>query len=117
MSNRMILSQVDRTGSKIPSGDRGPVVHELKCWPQLFEAIKEDRKRHDLRRADDREFRVGDLLKLREFDPQSERYTGREQTVRITYITSTEHPCALSESAIDPNFCILSISPLAPDQE
>jgi hypothetical protein len=29
--------------------------------------------------------------------------------VRITYVTSAETPCALSEECLHPDFCILSI--------
>lgn len=91
------------------------VVHELKCWPQFFEPIACGEKRHDLRRATDRSFLVGDHLLLREFDPETEQYTGRTQIVEVTYITSTAHPCALSEAALNPDFCILSIVPIAKD--
>lgn len=90
-----------------------PTLHDLKCWPQFFDAIETGRKRHDLRRAHDRDFRVGDRLRLREFDPQTQRYTGREQIVEVTYITSTEQPCALSENALNSDFCILSIVPVS----
>jgi uncharacterized protein DUF3850 len=85
------------------------ITHELKCWPEFFEAISEGHKTHDLRRTDDRTFRLHDLIKLREFDPKTERYSGREQMVEITYITSADVPCALSERALDPAYCILSI--------
>ena len=90
--------------------ERPPTVHRLKCWPELFNAIATGQKRHDLRRANDRDFRVGDHVTLCEFDPKSARYTGREQRVEITYITSAEQPCALSETALHPDFCILSIA-------
>lgn len=86
------------------------MVHELKCWPKFFEAIATGAKRHDLRRATDREFQVGDVLRLREFDPDRTAFTGREQSVRVTYITSADQPCALSEVALNPEFCILSIA-------
>lgn len=86
------------------------VSHNLKCWPEFFNAIVNGRKKHDLRRADDRKFMVGDLVRLREFDPTARRYTGREQTVTITYITRKDLPCALSEEALHSSFCILSIS-------
>jgi Domain of unknown function (DUF3850) len=91
------------------------ILHELKCWPQFFEAIAKGHKRHDLRRADDRDFRVGDRLRLREFDPGFKRYTGREQIVEVTYITSAKQPCALSEGALDPGYCILSIASVTPE--
>ncbi len=88
-------------------------THELKCWPEFFAAIAAGEKRHDLRRAHDRHFAVGDMLLLREFDPRAERYTGREQRVAVTYITSAEKRCALSDVALHPDFCILSITLLA----
>jgi hypothetical protein len=85
------------------------VEHPIKCWPEFFSAIVAGEKKHDLRRADDRAFRVGDTLLLREFDPDTKRYTGKKQRVRITYITSSESPCALSTVALREDFCILSI--------
>ncbi|MDE2807780.1 MAG: DUF3850 domain-containing protein [Gemmatimonadota bacterium] len=88
----------------------GIMVHELKCWPEFFEAIMVGAKKHDLRRADDREFMVGDMIKLREYNPSTKKYSGREQLVEITYMTVGEAPCALSKQALHPNFCILSIS-------
>ena len=95
------------------SGEKGKTVsHELKCWPEFFEAIKTGRKTHDLRRADDRVFTVGDVLLLREFDPTKMRYTGRQQEVEVTYITREDSPCPLSTEALHPAFCILSISAL-----
>ena len=88
---------------------RGPIEHAVKSWPQLFEAALTGAKTHDLRRAGDRDYRVGDTLLLQEFDPDTQRYSGRELRVRITYITSASAPCALSESSLDPDYCILSI--------
>lgn len=89
---------------------RSAVTHELKCWPKFFAAIARGEKRHDLRRATDRDFRLGDRLLLREFDPERDAYTGKTQLVTITYITSADLPCALSKQALNPDFCILSIA-------
>jgi len=88
------------------------IEHKVKCWPQFFDPILSGEKTHDLRRVDDRNFRVGDLLRLQEFDPKTNCYSGRELTVKITYITSADHPCALSKGALHPDFCILSIKKL-----
>jgi hypothetical protein len=93
---------------------RASITHELKCWPKFFTAIVQGDKRHDLRRATDRDFQIGDRLLLREFDPALGAYTGRTQHVAVTYVTSAEMPCALSEQALHPDFCILSIA-LQPD--
>jgi hypothetical protein len=109
MSQRTIAKS-PLSARSITTGVRAPVVHELKCWPVFFDAIAAGRKRHDLRRISDRDFRVGDRMRLREFDPKAERYTGREQIVEITYLTSAEQPCALSRGALHNDFCVLSIA-------
>lgn len=98
--------------SQMPLTGASNITHHLKCWPQFFNEIVAGRKKHDLRRADDRNFRVGDVLVLEEYDPQSNDFTGRTLTVEVTYITSTDLPCALSKDALHPNFCILSIAPI-----
>lgn len=83
--------------------------HKLKSWPEFFEAILEGRKRHEIRRRDDRDFRVGNILLLQEFNPNLNEYTGREIKVEVTYITSADNPCALSPDALKASYCILSI--------
>jgi ASC-1-like (ASCH) protein len=62
-------------------------IHDLKIWPPYFEAIKNGTKKFEYR-IFDRPFKVGDLLRLREFNPKNGEYTGLETTVRITYILS-----------------------------
>ena len=61
-------------------------AHELKTWPDMFEEIVLGRKVHEFRK-NDRNFREGDLILLREFEPAGERYTGRELPVRIMSIS------------------------------
>jgi hypothetical protein len=61
-------------------------VHELKTWPQPFDAVYCGRKFHEVR-ADDRGFEVGDHLILREWDPAAKMYSGRSMEVLVTYIT------------------------------
>lgn len=66
-----------------------PKIHELRTWPEPFEALWEGRKVHEVRRMD-RPFSVGDTLRLREWDPRRDpniRYTGREVRARISYIS------------------------------
>ncbi len=100
------LSTATRPFSASRVGTRS--VHCLKSHPDFFEAIRHGDKRHDLRRTD-RPYAVGDIIRLEEFDPISQRYTGRRCDAVITYITSPDHPCALSKEALNPDFCILSI--------
>lgn len=59
--------------------------HELRCWPPYFKAIADGRKPFEIRR-NDRPFKVGDTIYLREWDPEREEYSGRECRRVITYV-------------------------------
>jgi len=71
-------------------------VHQLKTWPEPFQAVLDGRKRHEYR-VDDREFEVGDHLRLVEWNPGLtddgeldagvRGYTGRETMVVVTYLS------------------------------
>jgi len=69
-----------------PPEKRG-ATHTLKTWPTYFEATKDGTKTFEVRVAD-RDFRVGDTLDLREYDPDTKRHTGRALARRISYILS-----------------------------
>jgi hypothetical protein len=60
--------------------------HELKVWPEFFEPLIEGRKTAEYRK-DDRGFHLGDTLWLREWEPSTEAYTGREACAVVTHIT------------------------------
>jgi hypothetical protein len=70
--------------------------HQLKIWPQFFDAVKNGIKTFEYRK-DDRGFTLGDTLRLHEWDPKKPNpsidatgeggYTGRIVTVAVTYIT------------------------------
>jgi signal transduction histidine kinase len=75
------------------------MLHELKTWPEAFEAVRRGEKTHEARRAD-RPFAVGDVLRLREWRPDHPElcqwdatpgltgsYTGRVLDVEVTHIT------------------------------
>ncbi len=86
-------------------------LHVCKSWTHFFQAIKEGRKLHDLRN-NDRNFQVGDVIRLQEYLPFDGVYTGDELDVEITFITSNVTPCAYSSSALDRDYCILSLKVL-----
>lgn len=85
------------------------MIHIMKSWPEFFQAIKAGTKTHDLRDMRDRDYKVGDVLVLQEYDPFKGEYSGDECKVEITYITSNNTPCALSSAVLDKGYCILSI--------
>ena len=60
-------------------------THELKTWPQYFAATDEGRKTVEVRR-NDRDFRVGDLLVLMEYEPRQRSYSGRRLVRMVTEV-------------------------------
>lgn len=64
---------------------RGQKVHDLKTHPEYFKAVKSGVKLFELRK-DDRGFKVNDILHLQEYDPITDKYTGRGILKQIAYI-------------------------------
>lgn len=61
------------------------MIHELKIWPEYFEAVKSGKKTFEIRK-NDRNFKEGDILVLKEFVPTEGEYTGRSIEVVVTYV-------------------------------
>jgi hypothetical protein len=79
------------------------MTHILKSYPQYFEPTILGLKFHEVRNnADTGPFAVGDTLVLREYDPATGTYTGREATTVVTYLSPSPKPW------IVPNFTVLS---------
>lgn len=102
------------THDETNASPRPSVEHEVKSWPHLFEATLTGAKTHEMRRSGERDYRVGDVLRLREYDPDVGCHTGRELRLLVTYVTSAENQCALSGEGLGTGFCILSTALLAP---
>ena len=64
-----------------------PQVRDLKIWPEHFAALLDGSKPFEVRN-NDRGYRVGDVLELREWEPQIGKrgYTGRSTFRTVTYI-------------------------------
>lgn len=60
-------------------------VHELKTWPEFFQAIKHGFKNFEIR-ENDRNYQLGDILELQEWNPKTEQYTGEKLIKRVNYI-------------------------------
>jgi hypothetical protein len=82
-------------------GDTGK-LHELKCWPPYFGDVLAGRKTFELRR-NDRDFKVGDLIDLKEYDHTHEDgpYTGRTCLVEVAY--------ALEGYGLEPGYIALGL--------
>lgn len=87
-----------------------PYTHELKSWVGLFEPLFNGSKTHDIRVLD-REYKIGDICWVREFEPITRKYTGRSLYYQITYITSSKHQeCAFSPNTLHYASAVLSVS-------
>lgn len=60
-------------------------THELKTWPEYYRKVVIRKKNFEVRR-NDRDFVVGDVLMLREFDPDKQEYTGEHHYRIVSYI-------------------------------
>ena len=75
-------------------------IHELKISPQYFEDVKNKKKRFEIRK-DDRDFNVGDLITLKEYD--NGKYTGRViEYIPIRYILRN-----VPEYGLKDGYCVL----------
>lgn len=61
--------------------------HELKCWPEFFAPMVSGEKPFDVRR-NDRGFQRGDTILLREWNPNTKEYTGRDVRFEVSYVLS-----------------------------
>ena len=73
--------------------------HHLKTWPKYFEAIWDNKKRFEVRKTEDRTFEEGQFIRLLEWDPDTEVYTGRWIDTKVTYVTD------VSDFALFPGTC------------
>jgi len=60
-------------------------THELKTWPEYFEEVMRGNKTFEVRR-NDRDFKIGDLLLLKEWVAENQEFTGRYKFCVVNYI-------------------------------
>ena len=72
-------------------------THELKILPQYFQAAWNGTKTFEIRK-NDRDYQVGDVLVLKEWD--GERFTGSALCVKVTYILKDAEMYGLKDGYI-----------------
>lgn len=77
------------------------MIHELKIYPDFFQAVISGEKTFEIRK-NDRQFKVGDMLALNEYDWNS--YTGNSCLVYVDFIMN--HPEYVKEGMV-----VMSIKP------
>ncbi|KKS96184.1 MAG: hypothetical protein UV71_C0001G0058 [Microgenomates group bacterium GW2011_GWC1_43_13] len=73
---------------------------EKKVWPEYFRKIKSGEKTFELRLADWK-CKIGDVLVLKEWDPKTQKYTGREISKKVTYVIKTKNQKFWSKEEIE----------------
>ena len=92
--------------------------HELKCWPHIFQAII-DGACTAMPRLDDRKYKVGDTIWLREWERAPDtaacqkcgEYTSRCLHLEITHIIRGNHSGELA-CGVEEGHCVLSFRKL-----
>ncbi len=84
-------------------------THEIKIWPQWFDAVRLNQKTFEIR-FDDRNYAVGDTLILNEFRPGVGEYTGRKLERRISYKLDAGDKA--EHYGLQPGYAALGIVPL-----
>lgn len=79
-------------------------VHNIKCWCEPFAAVLNGDKTFEYR-FNDRDYNVGDVLYLQEWNHISNEYTGRSILKEITYILKSGY-------GLPDGYCIMSIKNL-----
>lgn len=87
--------------------------HRVKSWKHLYWPIACGIKTHDLR-INDRNYKSGDILILEEYDIERGEYTGNSVRALVTYVTSSQFPCAFSSAVLPKEYAILSIKLVDP---
>lgn len=104
------------------------MTHHLKIWPHEQDAIERGEKTFEVRRDDDRDFAVGDVLHLHRWDP-SRSYSACGHGA---YIMHPNGPTVLREEesytvvrrvtyvmrggqfGLPPGICVMSLGPVEP---
>ncbi len=84
---------------------------EKKVQPPYFDAILKGDKNFEVR-LNDFECNEGDILVLREWDPEKKDYTGRALEKKITYIVRTKNlPFWSKEEVEEKGYQIIGFKP------
>ncbi len=83
--------------------------HALKIWPAFFEDVISGAKKYEVRK-NDRGFKLGDELLLREWNPNDAAHTGRECTAKVVHIT---YGSDIPDYVMGPELCVMGIEVVA----
>lgn len=77
-------------------------THNLKTWPRFFGAVMAGVKTFEIRK-NDRGFMNGDTLRLEEWDPETQTYTGAVLLKYVRYVLDG------GQFGIEPGYVVMGI--------
>lgn len=80
-------------------------IQLLKCEHEFFLSIRDGQKNFEIRK-NDRDYAVGDLLILREYDSRQDEYSGELELRLVSYMTSFKQEPDHVVLALMPVFCL-----------
>ena len=91
------------------------VIHELKTWGIFWNEVNARTKMFEVRK-NDRNFKVGDVLVLREWDHKRKRYTGNVAYRFVTLVMDLgsyfNNVVPASDECSAPGYAVLSLEPI-----
>lgn len=85
--------------------------HELKTWPRYFERLLDGTKTFEVRK-NDRGFKVGDVLWLREWEPGGRGFTGRCLLKQVTLVYGDNDDEALVGQHLKEGTVVMALGPM-----
>ena len=102
----LLLSAADALSLRKPSPSNEVTPrHELKVWPMFYDALAAGIKTFEVR-FNDRNFKPGQMLRLREYSPQGSVYSGRECHREIAYVLSGDECPGFG---VEPGYVVLGL--------
>jgi len=85
-------------------------VHDLKIWPEQYQKVVNGHLSFQYR-ENDRNYQMGDVLILNEWNPKKNEFTGRKMCARVKYVFDEMNHGDVPV-IIMPGYCVMSIDPI-----
>lgn len=86
-------------------------IHTLKTWPLFWDSVEGGTKLFEVR-ENDRDFKAGDVLILRKFDPHSQQYPLNKEGVPFDMMFRVSFILHGGQLGIADGFCVMSLEPM-----
>lgn len=80
-----MLADLEAKHGSSPTSGSEPNIHSLKTWPEYWMALASGNKTFEARK-NDRNFKVGDTLRLWHYDPKTGEENGACIEADVTYV-------------------------------